>query len=90
MVQHVQASGHMQQSQLRTPPRMLRVRNTRNWVRRLPVSGSTGVNISFLSFLVTCHVRSPLGYGPQFCSIGSQPPLPQFCSLGSQPPMRQV
>ena len=49
----------------------------------LPVSGSTGVNISFLSFLVTCYERSPLGYGPQFCSIGSQPPLTQFFSLGS-------
>ena len=60
-----------QQSQLRTPPRMLRVRNTRNWVRRLPESGGTGVSISFLSFLVTCHERSPLGYGPQFCSLGA-------------------
>ena len=71
--------GHMQQSQLRTPPRMLLVRNTRNWVRRLPVSGGTGVNISFLSFLVTCHERSPLGHS--FAVLGASRRSRSFAPL---------
>ena len=46
--------GHMQQSPLQTPSRVLRLWYRWNRVRFLPVPGSTGLNSSFSFLLVTC------------------------------------